>query len=539
MFKRDWHRYYPEGIPYEIETPALSIFQLLESLEEKYFNHLAVIDRERAITYRELRTAAEQVAAKLAREGFKKGDRFALMLPNSIEYVVTFFAVHRLGGTIVQVNPMYQPHELDYILNDSQATWFIGYKEEKRKLDELELSDKMKAFYIDKEEEQPLTQLQEKGPIQLPETIIDLKEDIAILQYTGGTTGKPKGVMLTHSNLVANIKQTYTYAIDIYRESGHRLLGIAPMYHAMGMTSMILCLFTGGTYIALRRFEIAKVFELIRRHRPTLFLGSPTMYIALLNYPDFKEEDLRSFRLFVGGSAPMPVEVIRKTKEASGGLFIEGYGLSEATTSALRNPVKGMNKIGSIGIPTPSTDAKIVDLETGKDEIPSGGTGELIIKGPQVMKGYWNKPEETKDTIRDGWLYTGDIATKDEDGYFYIVGRKKEMIIAGGYNIYPVEIEDVLYEHPLVKEACVYGVPDAYRGETVKAVLSVKGSVDEEGIKEWCTKKLAKYKVPRIVEFRDELPRSTVGKILKRKLIEEDNALKEKVQVKSSNVKEG
>lgn len=524
ILERYWHKFYPEGIPHEIEVPNVSIFQLFERMESKYFNHLAVIDGERALTFRELRKSSEYLASALYNQGFKKGDKLALMVPNSIEYVITFFAVHRLGGTIVQVNPMYQPHELDHILKDSEAAWFVGYKEEERKLKEIGLLHQLKVYYVDGESSQSFYHLIAEKSTNLPPIEINLKEDVAVLQYTGGTTGKPKGVMLTHYNIVANVNQTYEYGIEVYHESGHRLLGIAPMFHAMGMTSMILCLFTGGTYIAVRRFEIHSVFQHIRKHRPTLFLGSPTMYIALLNYPDFREDDLQSFRLFVGGSAPMPIEIIKKVKQISDALFVEGYGLSEATTSAHRGPLKGKNKIGSIGIPIPSTDAKIVDIETGTKEVPSGGTGELIIKGPQVMKGYWKNPEATKETIRDGWLYTGDIATKDEDGYFYIVGRKKEMIIAGGYNIYPVEIEDVLYEHPLVKEACVYGVPDAYRGETVKAALSVKGEVSEDEIKDWCTARLAKYKVPRIIEFRDELPKSTVGKILKRKLIEEENA---------------
>jgi long-chain acyl-CoA synthetase len=516
------HFIHPNETTREITVPDLSIFHLLERSVSKYPTNDAVIDGECKLTFSELRDCSEYFAAALHNRGFKKGDRLALMLLNSIEYVIAFFAVHRLGGTIVQVNPMYQPQELEYILQDSEATWFIGRQEEKKKLHKIELDDQFTAIFVDTEVKDSFYALINEKLNGLPIVNIHSKEDVAVLQYTGGTTGTPKGVMLTHFNIVANLSQTYAYGEEVYSEPGHSLLGVAPMFHAMGMTNMNLCLFIGGTYIAVKRFQIDNVIELIRKHRPTLFLGSPTMYIALLNYPDLQDNDLQSFKLCVCGSAPMPIEVIKKFKRATSALFVEGYGLSEATTSSNRNPLIGEKKVGSIGIPLPNTEVKIVDIDSGIREVPGGESGELIIKGPQVMKGYWKKTEETNNAIRDGWLYTGDLAIKDEDGYFYIVGRKKDMIIAGGYNIYPVEIENVIYEHPSVREACVFGVPDSYRGETVKAVLVVNQTTVEEEIKSWCTERLAKYKVPRIIEFRDELPKSTVGKILRRKLVEEE-----------------
>jgi long-chain acyl-CoA synthetase len=290
------------------------------------------------------------------------------------------------------------------------------------------------------------------------------------------------------------------------------------------MTStMNIAVFAAATIICMDRFEVNKTLEMIRKYQPTFFPGVPTMYIAILHHPDSASAGLDCIKICNSGSAPMPVEVMREFELKTGARIVEGYGLSETSPVTHRNPIFGPRKPGSIGVPLPNTDCRIVDVETGTIELPPGEPGELIIKGPQVMKGYWNKPEETAMALRDGWLYTGDIATMDEDGYFYIVGRKKEMIIAGGYNIYPIEVEEVIYQHPAVAEACVFGVPDPYRGETVKAAVVLKDGVHatEEELIDWCKERLAKYKVPRLVEFRKQLPKSTVGKILRRKLVEE------------------
>ncbi|MFJ8063980.1 long-chain fatty acid--CoA ligase [Psychrobacillus sp. NPDC096426] len=521
--EKPWLKFYPEGISSKIEIPTTtSIYQILEKSESKYSSNIAVIDGEHRLSYFELKNTTEYLASALYNRGFKKGDRLALMLSNSMEYILTFFAVHRLGGTIVQVNPMYQTHELDKILKDSESSWFIGYKDEEKKLDNIGLTEKIVKFFIDGKDEQSFYALIDEKGTNLPDLTINPTEDIAVLQYTGGTTGIPKGVILTHFNIVANINQISSFGELIFKNGPNSFLGISPMFHAMGMTNLVLNLSMGGTYISLKRFEVKAVIELIRKHRPTLFTGSPTMYIALLNYPELREDDFHSLKLCVSGAAPMPVEVIKKFRQVTNALMIEGYGQSEATTSSHRNPMPGKLKVGSIGIPITNTDAKIVDIDFGKTEVPIGEAGELIVKGPQVMKGYWKSTGETEKAIRNGWLYTGDIATRDEDGYFYIVGRKKEMIIASGYNIYPMEVEEVLYEHPLVKEACVFGIPDTYRGETVKAILVMNGTASEEEIKSWCAERLAKYKVPRIIEFRDEIPKTSVGKVLRHKLVEEE-----------------
>jgi long-chain acyl-CoA synthetase len=426
----------------------------------------------------------------------------------------------------VQVNPMYQPYELEYILQDSGAKWLITQREQKYKLEQIGYGAQLILIFTDgssEGDEYGFYDLISNSSAELPPLEID-PQDIAVLQYTGGTTGKAKGVMLTHFNLVNNVRQIFAFYAGEFQCPGERLLSVSPFFHVYGMTSaMNIAVFAAATIICMTRFEVNRTLEMIRKHQPTFFPGVPTMYIALLHHPDSASAGLDCIKICNSGSAPMPVEVMREFERKTGARIVEGYGLSETSPVTHRNPIFGPRKPGSIGVPLPNTDCKIVDLETGTIELLPGEPGELIIKGPQVMKGYWNKPEETAMALRDGWLYTGDIATMDEDGYFYIVGRKKEMIIASGYNIYPIEVEEVIYQHPAVAEACVFGIPDPYRGETVKAAVVLKDGVHatEEELIDWCKERLAKYKVPRLVEFREQLPKSTVGKILRRKLVEE------------------
>ncbi|SEN42732.1 long-chain-fatty-acid--CoA ligase [Lihuaxuella thermophila] len=523
MYRR-WHRSYPEGVPYEVEIPSISLYQLLEQSTRDFPANKAVVDGDRELTYEQLKDACDRLAAALYRRGFRKGDRMALMLPNSMEYIISYYAVHRLGGVVVQVNPMYQPSELKFLLQDSEATWLIGCRAQTSKLDQAGLADQLTVVYADDASGQPgdLFKWITEENNELPPLDINAQEDLAVLQYTGGTTGTPKGVMLTHFNLVSVVYQTFVFSGGL-RKPGERILGMLPLFHVYGMSRMNTAIFNGQTYICMARFEVNHLLDLIRQHRPTIFPAVPTVYIALLNHPGLQPGDLDSIQNCGSGSAPLPVEVIREFERKTGLPIMEGYGLSETSPTTHVNPV-GRRKVGSIGLPIPNTDCKIVDVETGMRELPPGEPGELVIKGPQVMKGYWKKPEETALVLKDGWFYTGDIAKMDDEGYFYIVGRKKEMIIAGGYNIYPIEIEEILYQHPAVGEACVYGVPDPYRGETVKAVIVPKKntSLTEEEIADWCKERLAKYKVPRWIEFRSELPKSTVGKILRRKLLEEE-----------------
>jgi long-chain acyl-CoA synthetase len=525
---RPWHAYYPENVPPHIEIPSRSIYSLLENTEQEYPSHKAVIDGDKELTYYQLKNLVDRFASALYERGFQKGDRIALMLPNCAEYVIAYFGVQRLGGIVVQVNPLYQQSELEHILYDSEAKWFVGHQKQREKLEQISDSKEVTAIFINnKFEEQELDfyHVISNTIITLPSLEINPEEDIAVLQYTGGTTGRSKGVMLTHANLISNIYQSFSFSGGVFQIPGERILSVSPFFHVYGMTSALnLAIFAAATIICVARFNADDTIQIIRKHQPTFFPGVPTMYIALLHHPEAESAGLDCIKVCNSGSAPMPVEVMKEFERKTGAKIIEGYGLSEASPVTHRNPIRGQRKYGSIGIPLPNTDCKIVDIATGTAELPPGEAGELIVKGPQVMKGYWKKPEETKLALRDGWLYTGDIATMDEEGYFYIVGRKKEMIIAGGYNIYPVEIEEVLYQHPGVGEACVFGVPDPYRGETVKAVIVPRKDayVTEQEIIEWCRKRLASYKAPRLIEFREQLPKTAVGKILRRKLVEQE-----------------
>ena len=343
--------------------------------------------------------------------------------------------------------------------------------------------------------------------------------------------------MLTHANLLMNVTQSVTFQRDVLEVPGERVFGSSPLFHIAGIVNLNQAMLIGAVYIAVRRFQVDQALEMIRKYRPTIFPGSPTVYIALLNQSKLRDDDLKSFKVCASGTAPLPVHVLNGIQQKTTAQVYEAFGMSEALI-ALRTPPGKTRKPGSVGVPLPNTDAKIVDSETGTVEMPVGEPGELLLKGPQIMKGYWKKEEETKKALLDGWLYTGDIATMDEEGYFYIVGRKKDMIIASGYNIYPDEIEEVLYQHPSVAEAAVYGVPDSYRGETVKAILILKSDVSatEEEIIVWCNERLARYKVPRLIEFRDKLPKSAVGKVLRRVLIEEEQE-KEKEKEKEKVAK--
>ncbi|WP_262173770.1 long-chain-fatty-acid--CoA ligase [Saccharococcus sp. Marseille-Q5394] len=522
--RRKWHDFYPEGIPYDVEIPTdVSIYDTFEEAVGKSPSSLAVIDEELVMTYSELKVATERLAKYLYKQGMKKGDHVAVMLPNCAEYVVCYFALQRLGCTQVQVNTLYQSSELTHILNDSKAKWIVCDDAQVPKLKAIELSSEIEKVVFDAERD--LFQRicfhdEETANIQLPNVPINPMEDVAFIQYTGGTTGNAKGVMLTHYNIVGYIIQNRVFYF--LRENEEITLGNTPMAHVMGIGYLNLTIAVGGTYIIVRRFNILKVKELLLKYAPTIFIGAPTIYIALLNSDEIDDDDLKSLKICTCGTAPLPLEVIKEFEERSGAQIMEGYGMSEVLVTH-RNPLS-QKKTGSIGIPIPGVDCKIVKLEDRNVEVPAGEEGELLIKGPQVMKGYWNNPDETAQALIDGWMATGDIAVMDEDGYFFIVGRKKDLIIASGYNIYPIEVENVVYEHPAVFEACVFGVPDSYRGETVKCVIVLKEGqkMTEEEIISFCKERLATYKVPKIFEFRKSLPKTAVGKIMKRQLMKEE-----------------
>src|SRR5690625_1960247 len=358
---------------------------------------------------------------------------------------------------------------------------------------------------------------------QYKEIEVNPLEDLALLQYTGGTTGHPKGVMLTHYNLVSNVQMCEAWLYKIKRGS-EIVLGVLPFFHVYGMTTVMnLAIMQGSKMVLLPKFEPLDVLKAIHKEKPTLFPGAPTIYVGLLNHPNFNKFDLSSIKACISGSAPLPIEVQEQFEKATGGKLVEEYGLTEAAPVTQANFLWAEKNYGSVGVPGPNTQSKIISLET-KEKVELGEVGEIVIKGPQVMRGYWNNPEETKKVFNDGWLYTGDLGYMDHEGFFYIVDRKGDMIIAGGYNIYPRDVEEVLYEHEGVQEAVVVGIPDSYRGETVKAfVVKRSGAhLTKEILDDYCREHLAAYKVPKSYEFRDELPKTAVGKILRRQLIDEE-----------------
>ncbi|MBB6448785.1 long-chain acyl-CoA synthetase [Geomicrobium halophilum] len=523
--ERIWLEHYPENVPADIEVPNLSVYDFLERTAEDYGEVLAVIDGEMTYTYEELREEVQRFASSLSNIGLQKGDRVALMLPNSVEYIMSYFAVQRLGGIIVQVNPMYQEGELEHIFQQTHPLMLIGEAKQKEKIQTMK-GPTFSIFHGPTtlgENEFHLHDLLDQEDRNIPKTMIDSKEDPALIQFTGGTTGTPKGAVLSHYNLVGNVYQTFAFTSNTLQRPGEVFLGAAPFYHVMAMSSVLnQGVFAAATIICMRKWTVEEAVDIIERYRPTYFPAVPTMYIGLLRYAENYPISLDSIKMMTSGSAPLPVEVMRKVEQMTGGIISEGYGLSETSPTTHRNPFRGKRKTGSIGLPLPSTQCKIVDIESG-EQLSVGQTGELWIKGPQVMLGYWGLPEETEEQIQDGWFATGDIAEVDSEGYFYIVGRKKEMVIGSGFNIYPSEVEGIIYEHSSIHELVVYGVPDPYRGETLKASIVLKEgeTLSAEELTAWCKNRMASYKVPKIIDFRDSIPKTSVGKILRRELVQE------------------
>lgn len=533
---KPWLKLYHQEVGEYIETENISLTEFLERSAHAFGDKTALTFYGQQWTFTQAYSAAEQFASSLHYSGFKKGDRLAIMLPNCPHYVFSLFGAFRLGGIVTQVNPMYVEREIEYILNDSGAETIVVFEALYSRVKAVQPNTSLKKVIVVGFGQEPanlqdddvsFTTFMKALSNEVPAVNIDPKEDVAVLQYSGGTTGKSKGVMLTHTNLVSNVEQSFAFMFKETegRPDNPKAINILPMFHIYGLTCVTFLGFKAGTnQIILPRFDPKEVMETVKREKPFQFSGVPTMYFALNAQPDFEQYGFDVIKYYNSGGAAMPVEQLLLFEKRTHANLCEGYGLSEASPVTHFNPTFRRRQAGSIGIPIPSTEAKIVDFEDGQREMPVGEPGELCIRGPQVMKGYWNMPEETANTLRDGWLHTGDIARMDEDGYFYIVDRKKDMIIASGYNIYPREIEEVLYQHPDVAEVIVIGVPDDYRGETVKAFITKRpgASVTENELFQYCRDRLAAFKVPKFIEFRDVLPRSAVGKLLKRELVEEE-----------------
>jgi long-chain acyl-CoA synthetase len=550
-----WLDSYPPGVPEHVEVPQVSLARLLADAARDYPHAPALHFQGRTTSYAELADQAWRFAGALARLGVTKGSRIGLILPNCPQVVIALFGALRLGAVVVQNNPLYTERELEHQLGDAGVEVVVCldlvYERVKAARERLDIREVIVTSMLDelptlKRTVAPYTrrgreasagigrdepvrrwrELLRQETEQAPEATIDPATDLALLQYTGGTTGVAKGVMLSHANLASNIEQVRAWFPDA--DPGHEVMMAAlPFFHVYGLT---VCLLLGvrlrAALVLLPRFDLHQVLAAIDRHRPTLFPGVPTMYVAINDAVAKGGHDLSSIKACLSGAASLPMEVAERFERYSGGRLVEGYGLSESSPVVTANPVYGKRKAGTIGMPLPDTLARIADQADPSRTLPPGKAGELAVRGPQVMLGYWNRPEESAQVLRDGWLLTGDMAVTDEEGYFTIVDRKKDLIIAGGYNIYPREVEEVLYEHPKVQEVCVAGVPDRYRGETVKAFVVLRQGEQATGeeLRQFAKAGLAAYKVPRVVEFRDELPKNMVGKVLRRALVEEEHA---------------
>jgi len=517
---RPWHAVWPAHLPLSLDYPRAPAWWLLERSVARFGDRVAVrqwsqsLAEERCLTYAELFRAARGVATGLARRGVPAGGRVAFCLPNSADLIIAYNATWMAGGVAVPANPAARESELEQHLADAEVALVVAPAGGAA----AAVAAKLGLPFVDLDELRMMEALPPAAPSDC-----DPLRDVAALLYTGGTTGAPKGAMLSHQNLVTNAVQFAEWYAFVPGEE--IAVSVIPMFHSGGMAGVMnVPLYAGATLLVFARFNPAAVARAVTRERVTRLFGVPTMFIALLGDAEGRRADYASLRACRTNAAPLPPAV----KAAFDGLcgrevLVEGYGLTETSPLTHANPI-GRSRAGSIGVPLPDTDARVVDLETGADVVP-GEPGELLVRGPQVMLGYWNRPAETKAAIEDGWLHTGDIATMDGDGYFRIVDRKKDVINTSGFKVWPREVEETLYAHPAVKLAAVVSVPDAYRGEAVKACIVLKDGdrdrVRAEDIVSFCRERLSGYKVPRVVEFRDELPVTNTGKMLRRILREE------------------
>jgi long-chain acyl-CoA synthetase len=555
---KPWLKSYDKGVPEKIQYEEICMPNILDRSAAKYPDRMALNFQGYVMSFKALKDMVDRFAAYLASVGIKKGDSVAIILPNMIPCVAAYYAAHRLGAIVVLNNPTYSDRELEHQLNDSNSKILITIDLIGNRMIDLRPKTKVKQIIITSIGDYlpfpksllfPLVAKKKKlaADVKPANEVFKWKDiiaksqpnppkvkltfdDTAMYQYTGGTTGVSKGVILTHGNLSKQVQQIEAW-FPMFKDTHEVSLGALPIFHVFGMScAMNLSIYKAWGDILIPKPQPEPLLEAIRKFRPTFGALVPTMYIGMLNHPDIKNTDMKCFKGFFSGSAPLPVEVIHDFEKATGAVIVEGFGMTETTPVTHTNPFGGVRKIGSIGVPIPDTECRIVDLDKGETDMPIGEPGELIIRGPQVTKGYLNKPEETAGLLRNGWCYTGDIATMDQDGYFYIVDRKKDMIITGGFNVYPRDVDEVYYEHPKVMEACSIGIPDAKRGENIKLFIVLKEgeTATAEEMLEYGKTRLATYKLPSEIEFRKELPKSTVGKILRKELRAEELAKRKK-----------
>lgn len=550
---KPWLSSYEKNVPETLDYEEVCLPVFLDRVADQFPENMALSFQGYSINYAQLKQMVDTFASCLIDFGVKQGDSVAILLPNLIPCVVSYYAILKIGAIAVMNNPLYSDRELEHQFNDSNSRVLITLDLLGNRMIDLRpktnikqiiytsigdylpfpknllfpLVAKKKKLAADVKHADELYKWKPLLARYTPwKSSVELSmEDVAMYQYTGGTTGVSKGVMLTHANLSKQVQQVRAW-FPTFKPGEETMLGALPFFHVFGLTTaMNLAILMGWGDVLVPKPQPEPLLEAIKKFKPTFAPLVPTMYIGMLNDPEIENADLTSLKGCFSGSAPLPVEVIRDFEEKTGAVIVEGYGLTESSPVTHINPFAGgKRKVGSIGVPITDTLCRIMDLDEGTREMPVGEIGELVIKGPQVMKGYWNQPEATSQTLTDDWLHTGDIAKMDEEGYYYIVDRKKDMVISGGYNVYPRDIEEVFFEHPKIQEAAVIGIPHSTRGEAVKvfAVLKENETATQEELIEYCKGKLATYKLPTEIEFRDELPKTNVGKVLKKDLRKEE-----------------
>ncbi|MFB0563963.1 MAG: AMP-binding protein [Candidatus Lokiarchaeia archaeon] len=544
--EKPWLRNYDSFIPESMDYPKVSISDLVDATVKEFPQNTVMFSGKRKITFGEFGDYMDRFAAALADLGVKKGDRVGLLSLNNPQYLIAFYGILKIGAVPTGINPLLTPRELKYILEDSDAESIVSLDLFLPKVQEVKAETGLKNVIMaglgDFPPEGPLPEPQEvegathflellKHEPNPPEVKINPKEDWALLQYTAGTTGLPKGTILTHANMVANNTQLREW---IKIGGGKDIVCSSfPFFHLAGLAFNIIAVVGAAAQILIANpRDVEGTLNLIDEYKPNIICNVPTIYIQLLSHPRFQESAISKAKTFVSGAAPLPPEIINEYNSKTEGVVLEVWGMTEASPVLTANPLEGLRKVGSVGIPLPDTIVKVVDVETGAEELPYGENGELVALGPMVFyKGYWKKPEETKNALREGWYYTGDIGYMDEDGYFYIVDRKKDIINVSGYKVASREVDDFLFEHPAVNMAATIGIPDKDRpgSEIVKAYIILNEGYEEgpelaEKIRESLRKGLAPYKIPKIIEFRKDLPLSATGKVLKRELREAEKA---------------
>ena len=546
---RRWLTFYDAAVPPHLDYPRIPLYQLLDDSAAQRPDQVCARFFGRPFTYRQLKAETDRLAAGLRRLGVRPGDRVGVLLPNCPQFIVAYYGILKAGAVVLPLNPLYTDYELTHHFSDSGAETVITIPLFLPKVALLRGKTGLKRVIVTRLADAlpfPLNLAQGVQEMRLTRAakvpdLIPLKtltgpklptdyrpepvdpDSLAILIYSGGTTGVGKGIMLSHTACVANVEQIIAWG---QLKEDDKLMAVLPLFHGFGMSvTMNGTIGAGGEMILLPRFKARDVVKAVQKFKPTFFLGVPTMFVAFSNLPDIAKYDLSSLRGIFVGAAPLTRAIKESFEAKTGARMIEGYGLTEAVTAIMANPFHGQHKVGSIGIPFPDVDMKIVSLDDGHD-LPPGELGEIVLRSPTLMTGYYKKPDETAQTISNGWLLTGDIGYMDEDGYFFITDRKKELIIVGGFNVFPREIDELIYQHPKVKEGICVGLPDPYKGEKIKVYITLKDgqtATPDEFIA-YFRERLTPYKAPSEVEFRDELPKSMIGKILRRQLREEELA---------------